>query len=840
METMEREDDHPKAKLITLQIDNVNEFPALSSIPSPPTQKPVIASTWSSLFASQVPKAPRPVHHPSISPLSITPTTEISLDSNSTEENENMLISPSAAECMSILSYETTETAVERDEANTPWDSPTAEKDLNISVAKDENIDSDATIIFPGFIATDIDTPEPPQKELLPPFEFPAMRVEAEMGLYNTSPKLTKAEKMEVEELSEAERHDTPSYIRGGLPLRQVVENDPDRVLHAIRHMMNGIVQMRRQLGAPPDEIKFLIKNHQRALNQIDFLSENERVARLAVERREAANREARLATEKKRAIYAREVESSKSTKFNPSAKSFSPSTSNSMPMESIGSTPSFALPFPPKIQKPSPLKYSVLQEPGFMVEQRRTSPAPYKFHPLLNRSRTWSTHRPSIAIGPAGPYSHFNTCNIRPRSPIFVHQVQLPFSKVPSQLPLDSLTHREVDPQQETIVQTPPRSPTTIQSQLHLSLADMSLLRTPVTGKTDHKSTPTSPTKELSADPSFKATSTNTSPRRKKSNFHRTCHQPQLPQSKAHCFKMIIPPIDTADDIQRAVFLIPRTHRHICPSSLTSPDFKCHVPGCLLQEICPDFTSENGCPFRPHPLSDWPWIYPHTNPSISQDRQCQFVHIPGTCIQSLSHHHTTKPSSEATLAPYPDQDPATQSHYCPIPRCSIMRVHPWGCAKDWKTGLAANGYQAIPPDYEVQTHHHHHHHHHQAAGEIPAEWRWRTAMEGLRIAHARGDYGCRGGSMPAGATFPAGHPGADLRNWGPSSSFLPTHTHVRSRNGRACGKDRDSDKDKERGRLRGGGDGSAGSRGGGSGSGSGSRAGSHDPRGKPTRTSSA
>ncbi|KAB8291366.1 hypothetical protein EYC80_010046 [Monilinia laxa] len=592
--TMEPENDHLKMKPIKiLEIDNTNEFPELSSSPNPPTQKPVIASNWGSLFASKVPKEPRLFHHSSLPPLSITPTKEMIHGSRLIEEKEDPLISPTTAECMSILSCETTETAVERDEVDTPWGSPTAKNYLNISAAKDENTDCDTTIIFPDFIATDTDTdtPEPPQRELLPPFKFPATEVKPEVDIYNASPKLTKAKKMEVEELSEAERHDTPSYIRGGLPLRQVVENDPDRVIHAIRHMMNGIVQMRRQLGAAPEEIKFLINNHQRALNEIDFLTENERIARLAVERREAANKEARLVMEKERSTYAKDLENSKSTKFNPSAKPFSPS--NFMSTEFTGSTPPFAVSFPPTTQIQSPLKYSVLHEPGFMVEQSRTPPVPYKFHPLLNRSRTWSTHRPSIGpIVPAGPYSHFNAYNSRPMSPMFARQVQSPFPMLTSQLPLYSLTNVEVDLQQETIVRTPPQSPTSIQSQLPRSLANTLLLRTPVPGKTDYKSTPTSPTKELSADLSFKATSTNTSPRRKTSDFHKAYHQSQFYQPKPHNLKMTIPTTYTADDFQKAILQLPRTHRHLCPSSLISPDFKCRVPYCLLQQICPDFTS--------------------------------------------------------------------------------------------------------------------------------------------------------------------------------------------------------------------------------------------------------
>lgn len=95
--------------------------------------------------------------------------------------------------------------------------------------------------------------------------------------------------------------------------------------------------------------------------------------------------------------------------------------------------------------------------------------------------------------------------------------------------------------------------------------------------------------------------------------------------------------------------------------------------------------------------------------------------------------------------------------------------------------------------------------------------------MEGLRIAHERGDYGCRGGRMPINAVFPVGHKGADARNWGPTI-LAPK---ARAKNGKPYGKDR------ERGRLRGGGDGGGSSRGG-------SRAASHDSRGMLERGNSA
>lgn len=427
--------------------------------------------------------------------------------------------------------------------------------------------------------------------------------------------------------------------------------------------------------------------------------------------------------------------------------------------------------------------------------------------------------HRPSISpispIGPAGPYSHFNAYNSRPMSPMFARQFQSPFPMVASQLPLYSLTNVEVDLRQETIVRSPPQSPTPMQSQLPRSLADGSLLRTPVPGKTNHKSTPTSPTKELSADPSFRAPSTNSSPRRKTSDFHKIYPQPQFYQSKPHSLRMIIPATNSADEIQKAILQLPRTHRHICPSSLTSPDFKCHVANCLLQQICPDFTRENGCSFRPPPLSDWPWNYPPRNPLANQDQQCQFVHLPGTCLDSLSHCHGTEAPPEATPDNPPDLDPAAQSHYCPILTCATTRVHSWGCAKDWKTGFAVNGITPAAPHADVQMC--------QSTGEVAADWRWRTVMEGLRIAHERGDYGCRGGRMPINAVFPVGHKGADARNWGPTI-LAPK---ARAKNGKPYGKDR------ERGRLRGGGDGGGSSRGG-------SRAASHDSRGMLERGNSA
>ncbi|KAI9645053.1 hypothetical protein NHQ30_007092 [Ciborinia camelliae] len=352
--TMESDNDlHPKAKSTKkLQINNTKEFPALSSAPNLPTQKPLATPNWGSLFASQVPKTPR---HPTIPPPPITPTKGMtSAENNPIEEKESVLLSPTSAKCMSIGSNETTETAVEGDEVNTPWDSPTGKKEADISVAKDEDVDNDATIIFPDF--NSIDTSNHKQKELLPSFKFPATKMEqeqepepepesepeselepepepepeSEVDLYNASPpKSAKGKEVEVEELCEAERHDTPSYIRGGLPLRQVVENDPHRVIHAIKHMMHGIVYLRRQLGAKPDELEFLQDNHLGVLKQIDILSENDRLAKSALEKKQAAIKEAKLAMEKERAIAVKEAECLKSeclksaTKFNPGAVSF-------------------------------------------------------------------------------------------------------------------------------------------------------------------------------------------------------------------------------------------------------------------------------------------------------------------------------------------------------------------------------------------------------------------------------------------------------------------------------------------------------------------------------------
>ncbi|ESZ91180.1 hypothetical protein SBOR_8431 [Sclerotinia borealis F-4128] len=802
---MDSDADPPKLEAVKmLQIDNNQEFPALSPSFKPSTQKPLAAPSWGSLFASQISKTPRRIHHPLLSPLPVTPTKEASSHKTTPmREKENILPSPTAAECMSILSKETAETAVEEEEAQSesmPWDYSTVNTDSDNSVSKDENVDSEAIIVFPSFTA--VNTPDPPQQEVLPLFKFPATVIEPEVNLYNDSPKLTKAKKVEIEELCEAERHDTPSYIRGGLPLRQVVANDPHRVIHAIKHMMHGIVYMRRALGAKQEEIDFLIDNHQNALNEIDILSENARLARLAIEKKQAAIKEARLAMEKKRAVATKAMECSKTaTKFNPDAKPFAPS--NFISSEFM--IPATPFPLAPAIQIPSPLKYSTLHGPGFTVEQRRTPPSPYKFHPIRNRSRTWSMQRPSKP-------PNFNTYNQTPVSPIFNRQVPSPAPVILSQLPQVLHTNDEAGSLHEAVVRTPPQSPTPIPSRLDLSLADKTLLRTPVPGKTDHKSTPNSPTKQLSVNHPFKAISTNTSPEKRISNFRMT-DPPQLYQPKANSSKILIPIVNTADDIQRAVFLIPRTHRHICPSSLITPDFKCPVPNCLLQQICPDFTSENGCSFRPPPLSDWPWNYPPRNPPSNQAQQCSHVHIPGTCLNSLAYFRAPVSSeSESTSSnppnPDPDPDPATSSHYCPILHCSTTRFHAWGCAKDWKTGFAVNGLTPAARSNNDSGY--------LNSSELSTEWRWRVAMEGLRVAHERGEYGCKGGSMPINAVFPRGHKGGDVRNWGPHT-FSGKHK-MRSAKTLA--------REKDRGRLIGAENGN----GGGSGIGR-SRGGSSDSR---------
>ncbi|KAF7854171.1 hypothetical protein EAF04_010468 [Stromatinia cepivora] len=794
---------NPKKKKSTkmLQIDNTEEFPALSSSPKPSAQKTVTTPNWGSLFTSQVPKPPRRIHHPSLPPLPVTPQKEMSSPgSHSIGEKEHVLLSPTTAECTSIMSDET---AAEVEEANTPWNSPTENKDRDISIIKDEDFESEATTEFPDFIA--IETTNPPQKELLPPFKFPVATTKPKIDHYNASPKLAKAKNMEVEELCEAERHDTPSYIEGALPLWDVVINDPHRVIHAIKHMMQGIVSMKRALGAPQYELDHLMNIHSRVLAQTDDLCEKERLARLPIEIKNAAIKGARLVTENELAIAVEDMELPKSAiRFNPDAKPFSPSSV--MSSEFMSPIPPFAS--VPTVQTLSQLKYSVLQEPGFMVEQGRAFHTQAKFHPLLNRSRTWSAQ--SHQRTTFGPYSHFNAYSQRPITPIFLHQVPSPVPMVSSQLPWNPLSNSVDAFQQQTIVQSPPQSPTPIQSQLNISLVDKSMLRTPVSGKTDHMSTPTSPTKQLSADPSHKASSTNTSPRRRIST-NQTVYPPHIYRSKPSSFKNLIPLTNTADDIQRAVLLLPRTHRHICPSSFTSPDFKCSVPNCMLQQICPDFTSENGCSFRPPPLSSWPWKYPPRDPPINQSQQCQYVHIPGTCLHSLSFYRSPGSSSEQTLEnPYP----ATSSHYCPIPNCAITRFHTWGCAKDWKTGFTVNGLTPSVPSYNNTNNS-------QASSEISSEWRWRVVMEGLRFAHERGEYGCQGGSLPTNASFPGGHRGADMRNWGPdiySGKLKSNNRKVHTR--------------EERGRLRGGG-GMEGSRG------RGIRGDSSDTRRKLTRENS-
>lgn len=307
-----------------LQLNNTEEFPALSSNPKLSTQKPIATPpNWGSLFALQVSKNSQRTNHSTLPPLPVTPTKEMkSPKGDSVGEKEALLSSPSTAECMSILSTETAETAVEGEDANTPWDSPTRNGEDDTTMSKDEEFENESTVIFPNFIASEISSP--PQKEVLPPFQFPAAAADSESDIYSTSPEPMETKIMEVEELCEAERHDTPSYIRGGLPLWDVVVNDPHRVIHAIKHMMHGIVVMSKANGAPPQEIKEIVDSHLSALRQIEILTERERVARLACETRQAADRGAQLALEKKHSVTVKETEPLKSaTKFNPDAVSF-------------------------------------------------------------------------------------------------------------------------------------------------------------------------------------------------------------------------------------------------------------------------------------------------------------------------------------------------------------------------------------------------------------------------------------------------------------------------------------------------------------------------------------
>ncbi|KAF7912663.1 uncharacterized protein EAF01_001684 [Botrytis porri] len=740
-----------------LQLNNTEEFPALSSNPKLSTQNSFATPpNWGSLFASQVSKRSQPINQSTLPPLPVTPTKEMtSPKDDSVDEKEIQVLSPNTAECMSVLSTETSETAVEAEDANTPWDSPTQNGEDDTPAMKEEEFENETAVPFPDFVATK--TSSPSQREV-PPFQFPAVAGKSESDIYSASPEPMKTKNTEVEELCEAERHDTPSYIRGGLPLWDVVVNDPHRVIHAIKHMMHGIVVMSKATGAPPQEIKTIMDSHLSTLRQIEILTERERVAKLALEMRQAADRGAQMALEKERAITVKEMEPSKpATKFNPGAKPFAPS--KFVALDPRPPMPLFAL--APATKNPPPLKYSVIQQPGFMVEQSRAQRTQVKFHPFLNRSRTWSTHRPSnISIN---TYSHFDAYNQKPPMPIFLQHAPSPSFMASSQLSSNSLSYSDI--QQEEMIQDPPNSSTPVEDQdeadgnVDSLLADRPVLRIPVAGKTDHKSTPSSPTRQLSANTSLKATSTNTSPRRKVFNVQATFQQQQAYAQKV-LLKNFIPATAAADDIKRVELQLPRTHRHICPSSLSSSDFQCPMPNCMLQRICPDFTSENGCSYRPPPLSDWPWNYPPREPPINQSQQCPYVHIPGTCLHSLSFfriHSVSNAASNSTLdsAPYP----TVSNHYCPVPKCTITRFHSWGCAKDWKTGFAVNGITPCAPNQDQPS-----------LAEINTEWRWRVLMEGLRFAHERGQYGCQGGTMPVNASFPDGHQGADSRNWAPDS----------------------------------------------------------------------
>lgn len=65
--------------------------------------------------------------------------------------------------------------------------------------------------------------------------------------------------------------------------------------------------------------------------------------------------------------------------------------------------------------------------------------------------------------------------------------------------------------------------------------------------------------------------------------------------------------------------------------------------------------------------------------------------------------------------------------------------------------------------------------------------------MEGLKFAHERGEYGCQGGSLPTKASFPKGHKGADLGNWGPDictrkSKSSNRKAHAKEERGRLGG----------------------------------------------------
>lgn len=328
---MDSDNDQTKAKAKTkpkkiLQIHSTKEFPSLSANPNNPvTKKPAIVPNWGSLFASQAPNPPPRIHHPSLPPLPVTPKKEMSSPKsnpiNSVEEKDSILLSPATAGCVSILSNDTGETAIERDETSTPWGSPIADKEGDI-VVKNEELDTKATAIFPDFITMDKTTPS--QNEPLRPFDFPATQMETGTDLYNASPIMEKANTEEVEALCEAERHDTPSYISGPLDLRWVVENDPHRAMHAIKGMMRNILALEKGFGASQERLDFLMYEYQKHLRIINTLSENARLASLPFEKKEVRIRDARMAGENTRAIAAQQAEIQKSaTKFNPDAVSF-------------------------------------------------------------------------------------------------------------------------------------------------------------------------------------------------------------------------------------------------------------------------------------------------------------------------------------------------------------------------------------------------------------------------------------------------------------------------------------------------------------------------------------
>lgn len=301
-----------------IHINDLEEFPALSR-GSPSLRRSITESTrWNCLFPSKRPQQtmfPTPPIPPTelSSPLQILNETKTScaqeclpLAPSSTEcipssqqaefpqanpEKDNLLASPTQAECMSIMSVDTAETRGTAADSGTPWDSPimgTVKESIS-SVDEDEAIIGSSPLECPNR-----------QDRLLPAFEFQGKRP-------STPPNRLISNLISSSDGDD--HHNTPSFIQGPIPLKQLIDTDPHRIIHAIKQMMRNIIVLEKMVNCPGHEVEQRQRERMKMLADIERYLEEVETAKLITETGRA---EAVSTTERGRM----------NTKFNPSAVS--------------------------------------------------------------------------------------------------------------------------------------------------------------------------------------------------------------------------------------------------------------------------------------------------------------------------------------------------------------------------------------------------------------------------------------------------------------------------------------------------------------------------------------